>query len=174
MSVIGIMQTIRSRVLVFSVAALTLLLLFLPVTAGSAWADSSGEGRVIVYYFHGTVRCETCLLIEAMAEGTLQADFPDELADGRLLWRPLSVDLPENAHFVTDFSLGANELVVLGQRDGGETAWEKVPDIWELAADPGRFRERLRDVVARFLGNGTVGRVHDAPSGDKESHVPGG
>lgn len=150
----GIMQTIRSRALVFLLAALALLLPCLPMTAGSAWAASSAEGRVVVYYFHGTVRCETCLLIEAMAEGTLQTDFPDELTDGRLLWRPLSVDLPENAHFVTDFSLGTNELVVLSQRGGGGTAWEKVADIWELAADPGRFRERLRGVVARFLGNG--------------------
>lgn len=100
------MQAIRAGV---RVAALAVLLLCLPMTVGSAWAASAGEGRVIVYYFHGTVRCETCLLIEAMAEGALQADFLDELTDGRLLWHPLSADLPENAHFVTDFSLGANE-----------------------------------------------------------------
>lgn len=148
------MQAIRAGVRVFRVAALAVLLLCLPMAAGSAWAASSGVGRVVVYYFHGTVRCETCLLIEAMAEGTLQADFPDELTDGRLLWRPLSVDLPENVHFVKDFGLGANELVILRKRGGGATAWEKVSDIWELAADPGRFREQLRGVVARFLGTG--------------------
>lgn len=160
------MQAIRAGVRVLRVAALAVLLLCPPMTAGSAWAASAGEGRVVVYYFHGTVRCETCLLIEAMAEGTLQADFPHELADGRLLWRPLSVDLPENVHFVKDFGLGANELVVLGQREHRGATWEKVADIWELAADPNRFRERLRGVVARFLGteHGTEGRAHDAPS----------
>lgn len=148
------MQAIRAGVLVFHVAALALLLLCPPMTAGSAWAASAGEGKVVVYYFHGTVRCETCLLIEAMAEGTLQADFPEEFTNGRLLWRPLSVDLPENVHFVKDFGLGANELVVLRKREHRGATWEKVADIWDLAADPNRFRERLRGVVARFLGTG--------------------
>ncbi|MBT0653215.1 nitrophenyl compound nitroreductase subunit ArsF family protein [Geomobilimonas luticola] len=144
------MQTIRARVF-FHLAAFAAFLLCLPITASSARAAPAAEGGVVVYYFHGTLRCETCLLIETLAEGTLQADFPEELANGRLVWRPLSVDLPENAHFVKDFGLGANELVVIRQHKDGGATWGKVPDIWNLAANPGRFSQRLREEVVRFL-----------------------
>lgn len=132
---------------------LILLAFFLSLTvAVPAKASETVEREVVVvYYFHGTVRCETCLFIEAMTEGTLRADFPEKLLNGSLVWRTLSVGLPENAHFVKDFDLETNELVVLSQHKNGHTTWEKIPDIWNLAADPSRFSQRLREIVARFL-----------------------
>lgn len=127
--------------------------------AGDSPADG---GQVVVYYFHSTVRCETCLFIEAMAEGTLQAHFAEELKKGALVWLPLNVDRPENATFLSDFHLQSNELVVVRQRRGEAKVWEKIPEIWNLAADPARFSQHLHETVSANLVN-LRKKAHGAP-----------
>ncbi len=119
--------------------ASAVFLLSHPNAVRLASAAPTIDGQVVVYYFHGSVRCERCLRTEALAEGTLRADFPRELASGALLWRTLDVNLPAHPHFVADFGLGTNELVVVWQPKGGEPSWGKIPELWDLAADPGRF-----------------------------------
>ena len=128
-------------------------LLFLSAGIGPAGAAPASGERVTVYYFHSTMRCETCLLIEALADATLRAEFLDELSSGTLVWRPLDVRLPENGHLVEEFGLRASDLVVVRENAGGQQSREEIPGLWELATDPERLSRRLKDVVARLLGN---------------------
>jgi hypothetical protein len=58
--------------------------------------------QVIAYYFHGTVRCETCLNIEKQAHELVMSRFAAELASERLVFKPVNYDKPENAHFSKD------------------------------------------------------------------------
>jgi len=58
---------------------------------------------VTAYYFHGTVRCETCLLIEALARAVVEQQFGAHLAAKRLIWESVNYDLSENRHFLTDY-----------------------------------------------------------------------
>ena len=62
------------------------------------------DRTLIVYYFHGNKRCNTCRTIEAYTEEAIKTGFPDELRSGRLVWIPVNVDVPENGHFVEDFA----------------------------------------------------------------------
>lgn len=134
----------------FLLSVISLLCLSLPIR--QAGAAPAMDGKVTVYYFHHTVRCDTCLMIEALAEMTLRAEFPSEISDGTLAWRTLDVQQTENRHFVTDFALHANELVVVRENAGEKTSWKKIPEIWELASDPEQLCLRIKDVVSGFLG----------------------
>lgn len=55
-------------------------------------ADPVEASRVVVSYFHPTIRCETCLKIEALTERALREAFADELASGRLEWHVMDFD----------------------------------------------------------------------------------
>lgn len=110
---------------------------------------------VTVYYFYATTRCDGCLEIERLADEILRQEFSRELADGRLRWQPVNVDLPENSHFIFDFDLAANELVVSHGDGAQERAWEKLPDVWKLADDPEQLQTRLVRMVANLLGEAT-------------------
>lgn len=107
--------------------------------------------RVTVYYFHSTVRCDTCLMIEALADATIRAEFPNEMSSGTLVWRPLDVRLAENSHFVTDFGLSANELVVVMEKEGEMRSWKKIPEIWKLSSTPERMSLLIKDAISSFL-----------------------
>jgi len=128
-------------------------LFFLSAGIGPAGAALASGERVTVYYFHSTIRCETCLLIEGLADATLRAEFSDELSSGTLVWRPLDVRLPENSLLVEEFGLRASDLVVVREKSGGQQSREEIPGLWELAADPERLSRHLKDVVVRLLGN---------------------
>jgi hypothetical protein len=111
---------------------------------------SESFAAVTVYYFHRTERCTDCLLIEQMSADVLKDTFPRELADGRLVWRPTNLDQSENIHFVFDYDLDANELVVV------RGAWEqqvfnKLPEVWKLVQQPEQLRTALVDQVRKHL-----------------------
>lgn len=117
-----------------------------------AWAGTGyGASQVTVYYFHSTARCAECLNIEEMAEATLRGNFAAELAGGRLSWRSINADLPEHSHYVFDYELAANELVVATDSPPENGGWKKLAEVWTLAHDPETFRSRLVPLVEEAL-----------------------
>jgi hypothetical protein len=110
-------------------------------------AGAAGQDGVAVYYFHSTTRCEDCLRIEQMAKTIVREDFSQAVADGTLWWRSCNVDLPENLHFIFDFDLTANELVVVRFQEDRPSHWQKVPEVWKLAWD----REGLRVILTEKI-----------------------
>ncbi|HLP77309.1 MAG TPA: nitrophenyl compound nitroreductase subunit ArsF family protein, partial [Candidatus Paceibacterota bacterium] len=61
--------------------------------------------QVTAFYFHGTVRCETCLAIELLAKQAVQRRFALELADKRLVFASINYDEPENQHYREQYKL---------------------------------------------------------------------
>lgn len=107
--------------------------------------------QVIAYYFHGTVRCETCLLIESLAKNVVEQDFSAELAENRLAFTPLNYELPENTHFVTDYKLPCPSLVLVKRRDGKDETWKLLADTWQLVHEPARLTAYVQTELRDFL-----------------------
>lgn len=107
--------------------------------------------QVIAYYFHATVRCETCLLIEAQAKAVIAEQFSAELAANRLMFTSVNYELPENAHYLTDYQLPCPSLVLVRQKDGKAEKWKLLGQVWEFAHEPARLSNYLATEVATFL-----------------------
>lgn len=112
---------------------------------------TEAAAEVRVYYFHSTARCAECLRIEQLAGEVLQESFPGELASGELVWRPTNADLPENIHFVFDYDLAANELVVVWEVVAESVDVHKLQEVWNLVHDPESFRAKLVTMVRQAL-----------------------
>ena len=97
------------------------------------------KSKVLAYYFHRNKRCATCQKIEAYTKEAIETGFADALADGRLVYRVINVDEPENEHFVKDYQL-VGQSVVLVRLDGGkQTEWRNLDRVWELVKEYGLF-----------------------------------
>jgi hypothetical protein len=107
--------------------------------------------QVVAYYFHATVRCETCLLIERQAKAVIEEQFSAELAANRLKFASVNYELPENAHFLTDYKLPCPSLVLVRQNDGKDEKWKLLGQTWEFAHDPVRLNNYLATEVRKFL-----------------------
>ena len=124
-----------------------------PAGADAAAAQTPSTG-VVAYYFHGDFRCRTCLAIERQAHETITADFADELASGRLIWRALNIEEPGNEHFVEDFKLVTRSLVLVSYRDGKVQRFQNLDKVWQLVRDEELFSQYVRESTRAFLDEG--------------------
>lgn len=121
-----------------------------PASAEGTREAESGE-KVVVYYFHATVRCRTCRTIEAYTEEAVRTGFADRLAEGTMEWRPLNVELPANRHYIDDFQLATRTVVVADVKDGVPRRWVKLDRVWQLVGDKQAFIDYIWDHTNDFL-----------------------
>jgi len=107
--------------------------------------------HLVVYYFHGNFRCPTCNTIERLSRETIEKEFSQDLRAGRVMFQAVNTDEPDNRHFVQDYLLFAQSLVLVEYVDDKQTRWENRKRIWELVHDEPAFRKYVRDGVRAFL-----------------------
>lgn len=111
----------------------------------------SQNSKLIAYYFHGTFRCTTCRTIEQYSHDAIQMYFAKELGNGKLEFRPVNIEEPENKHFIQDYQLVTRSLVLSLMSDGKETKWKNLADVWKLVRDKDKFFQYVKDEVEQFL-----------------------
>jgi len=144
---------------------LGMLLVVVTVSAGAA--DSSNpkpsapmpaatnavDQQVIAYYFHGTIRCETCLKIEEQAKEAIERRFKAEVDAKRLVFKSVNYDQPENAHFLQDYKLPSPSLVLVRQKDGKDEKWRLLNETWQLVEEPVKFNDYVETEMRNFLSS---------------------
>lgn len=115
--------------------------------------QSQAESQVLVRYFHGDVRCQTCLQFEDWAKAAAQS-FPDELASGRLQWQLVNFDLPENKHYIKDYALAEKSLVLVKQEKGKTIRWKNVEEFWDFEENQKQeFVSLVHNLIQDYLKN---------------------
>lgn len=107
---------------------------------------------VLVYFFHGRIRCQTCLEIEATAKEAIEKYFGDALRLGRVVVREINYDQPENKHFIEKYHIIAPTVVLVQIRDGQEVRFENLMDVWQLVGDKPKFHEYIARNLRELLG----------------------
>lgn len=120
--------------------------------APAATAKATNE-QVIAYYFHGTIRCETCLKIEKQARETIERRFQTEIYEKRLMFKPVNYDKAENAHFLKEYKLPCPSLVVVRQKGGKDEEWKLLGETWDLIGNPFKLNEYIEREVEKILRN---------------------
>ncbi|NLS94075.1 MAG: hypothetical protein GXX96_18095 [Planctomycetaceae bacterium] len=123
--------------------------------SGGPAAETLDDG-LIVYYFHGNVRCPTCRAIESQAHEVVANDFADQLASGRVAWKIVNYDKPEGTDLAKQFDVHMAN-VVLAQMDGGEIKnWRRLDQVWALVGDKPAFAEFIRTETGQMLAEDEV------------------
>ncbi len=112
--------------------------------------------RVVAYYFHGNVRCQTCRKIEAYTAESIRNSFKDDLLDGQLQWKLVNVDESAHEHFVKDYELTTRSVVLVKMVDGRQSRWKNLDQIWDLVGDKEKFQKYISDEASEFLAEGKM------------------
>lgn len=124
-----------------------------PVTSAVSVATEAELGDGIrVYYFHRTLRCQTCLAIEASARQVVQDNFADALANGRMTWQAVNIEQAGNEHFERDFSLQSQSLILAEFSTSACVRWKLLPEVWELVGSEPAFTEYVCRELYEFGG----------------------
>lgn len=125
-----------------------------PVKNVGRVGDSAAD-KVVVYYFHGNVRCSNCRKFEAYSQEAIQGAFSASLGNGRLEWKVINVDEPANKHFIEDYRLITRTVIVSKSRGGNQVEWKNLEKIWELVSNKPAFVKYIQNEVTAYLGNNT-------------------
>jgi hypothetical protein len=109
------------------------------------------ERQVMVYYFHRTARCATCLKIEELSKTSVEANFVPELQNGDLAFMTVNVEEQGNEHFVNDYDLVSQAVVLVDYREGVQEKWKSLDRTWDLVHTEDEFTVYVRDEVRAFL-----------------------
>jgi len=113
---------------------------------------SSYDGRAILaVYFHGNIRCATCLEIEKMARDTVTSEFADESGPGGISWAAVNYDLPENDRYNSEFELQTPSLILMEVENGKTLRWKNLASTWDLVNDRQAFSKYVFDEMADFI-----------------------
>jgi len=106
---------------------------------------------VVAYYFHGNYRCHTCYTIEQYSKESIEANFKDALASGKLQFKVVNVEERGNEHYVKDYQLYTKSLILSLVKDGKEVKSKNLTKIWEYVRNRQRFYDYVRDEIVAFL-----------------------
>ncbi len=113
--------------------------------------DVQPAARVTVYYFHGSFRCVTCTNMEKYSREAVETNFKVALASGKLEFKAVNVDEPDNVHFAEDYKLYTKTLIVSLVKDGREERYKNLDMIWQLVRNKQEFIDYVAAGVNEFL-----------------------
>ena len=129
----------------------TVFLTIVGIYGTPALATKSGDA-LVVYYFHGNVRCPSCLLLEELTRSTVEFYLGEEMKTGRISLKIINTDKPDNAHFTEDYDLSVQSVVLSQVQNGGEKSWKKLDRLWELLHDEEVLVEYMKGEIRQSLG----------------------
>jgi hypothetical protein len=112
---------------------------------------ATADSKVIVYYFHGNKRCNTCRTIEAYTAEAVTTGFAEQIETGRVVWQPVNIDEPENEHFVEDYDLTIRTVVLVDVVEGRDDKWTKLDRVWDLTGDKDAFVDYITTNTNAYL-----------------------
>ncbi|MEW6078177.1 MAG: nitrophenyl compound nitroreductase subunit ArsF family protein [Thermodesulfobacteriota bacterium] len=140
---------------VFITAGLMTTAMAEPPAGGQATAQAAESPKpsryLVATYFHNTFRCPTCKTIEAFSAETINSHFAEQLKNGSLVWRAVNVDEPGNAHYVQDYQLYTKHLILSEVRDGKETRWKDLKEIWTTVRNREKFDQYVVSEITDWL-----------------------
>ncbi len=114
-------------------------------------APAELRSKVIVHYFHRKVRCQECLAVEDLARRIVARQFVTHVTAGRLEFRSVLLDDPDNWHYVDEFLLTSPSLVVAEMGEDGTVRWKKLEKVWDMIATESECRSYVVGEIEEYL-----------------------
>jgi hypothetical protein len=126
------------------------LLTFLAHTTLLAQEIHGTETKLDIYYFHGNLRCATCLAVEKETRALVDSTFKNELATGILRLTVLNLEKPDGHEVAQKYGVWGSSLLLVNDK-GEKTDMTQV--AFRLARNkPEEFDEALQTAIQQQLG----------------------
>jgi hypothetical protein len=111
---------------------------------------ATAPDKVEVFLFHATQRCSTCIAIGKLSEKTVLEKFPEEVKSGRIVFREINIDLPENKELSKKFQAAGSALYINAIKNGQDKI-EQDTKVWRLTSDEVAFVSYLENKLNMIM-----------------------
>lgn len=107
--------------------------------------------KIEVVNFFGTQRCVSCLAVGNLTKKTLEERFAPELESGKIVFKEINGELPENKDIVIKYQARGSSLFVNAIRGEQDNIVEDVT-VWRLVNSEEQFVSYLETKLNKLLG----------------------
>lgn len=111
----------------------------------------SSADKIEVVHFHATQQCWSCITIGKYAGETVSEFFQPETRDGKIEFREINVDLPENKNLARKFQAGGSSLFI-NAIYGGKDHIAEDTQVWRLISNETQFKSYLKNKLNNLFG----------------------
>jgi len=147
---------------ILTIIILVFFLIGISITAGCiSQVKSSGSvpvkagpggtvEKVEVYHFHWDQQCASCIAVGNLAEKTVNENFKDELASGRLVFAHVNAQQPENAALAEKYGVTGSSLWIGVYNANGFYKEENIK-VWYLINNKEMYPTYLSGIISKRL-----------------------
>lgn len=118
--------------------------------APSGFVSSHLDPVVEVYHFHATQQCYSCRVLGELAEETVNTSFSAERAGGRLIFKHINAELPENVELVSRYGVTSSSLMIGYTNETGFHAENQI-GLWYKLGDKEAFADELEETLRKKM-----------------------
>ncbi len=107
--------------------------------------------KIEVVHFHGTHQCWSCITVGKYALETIKERFPEEYANGTIVFKDVNGELQENKDMVMKYQARGSSLFINAITDGKDKIKEDVT-VWRLVGNESRFINYFENKLNKLLG----------------------
>ena len=105
------------------------------------------SGRIKVYYFHNTRRCETCKAVEAVTRNTLEENYPEQMKEGEITFQSLNIEEDINEPLARKLHVSGQTLLIV--KDGNKK--DLTNDAFMYArSNPEKLKEKIISTIEKL------------------------
>lgn len=113
--------------------------------------EKQAAEKIEVVHFHGTHQCWSCITVGEYALKTIKEKFPEEYANGTIVFKDINGELPENRDMVKKYQARGSSLFVNAITNGKDNIEEDVT-VWRLVINEGQFIDYFQNKLNKLLG----------------------
>ena len=110
----------------------------------------SGAEKIEVLHFHATQQCISCTNIGKFTKATIEEKFPEEFKSGKIVFREINIDLPENYKTAQDYKVSGSALFINAIKDGQDHKEEDTL-VWRLVANETQLKNYFENKLRAIL-----------------------
>lgn len=110
-------------------------------------AQTVNSQKIIVYYFHFTRRCATCMAVEENARKAVDALYPNEVKSGEYSFTSLNLDEASAKEIANKLGVGGQTLLVVR----GDKRIDITGSAWLAAHDPDKMKVEVKSGIDKVL-----------------------
>ncbi len=138
-----------------SIILLILLLLSACTKVASEGANSINKiekkaEKIEIINFHATYQCYSCVYIGDMMFKIIEEQFKEEYQSGKISFKKINIDLPENKDIVNKYQARGSSLFFNIIIDGQENIQEDA-NVWRLVGNDQAFKNYIFNKITDNL-----------------------
>ena len=112
---------------------------------------SQAADKLEVYYFHRTQRCISCMRIGDYTNKTILEYFSEEMGNGKIDYKEINIDLPENKELARKFEATGSSLFI-NSINGEDENIQNIIEVWNWKSNEEVFKNNLKQKIDQLLG----------------------